>query len=73
MILKSDTRPEASDSSPVAPCPTCGKPVAWTAAAPFRPFCSDRCRLIDLGEWLNEERKIPGRDEDFHDSLDKEE
>jgi len=28
--------------------------------APFRPFCSERCRLIDLGAWLSEQRAIPG-------------
>ncbi|MGC1730795.1 MAG: DNA gyrase inhibitor YacG, partial [Steroidobacteraceae bacterium] len=32
-------------------CPTCGREVEW-ASAPFRPFCSERCRLIDLGAWL---------------------
>lgn len=32
-------------------CPTCGKPVVWTDAEAFRPFCSERCKLIDLGEW----------------------
>lgn len=41
-------------------CPTCGRPVEWSEALPFRPFCSERCRLIDLGAWLSEERRIPG-------------
>lgn len=41
-------------------CPTCGKAVAWTPAEKWRPFCSERCKLIDLGEWLNEEKRIPG-------------
>ncbi|MGB6605503.1 MAG: DNA gyrase inhibitor YacG [Steroidobacteraceae bacterium] len=40
-------------------CPTCGREVEW-ASAPFRPFCSERCRLIDLGAWLSEQRAIPG-------------
>ncbi|GAB6043800.1 DNA gyrase inhibitor YacG [Endothiovibrio diazotrophicus] len=43
-------------------CPTCGKPVAWGPESPYRPFCSERCRLIDLGEWIKEERRIPGQD-----------
>jgi endogenous inhibitor of DNA gyrase (YacG/DUF329 family) len=30
------------------------------ASAPFRPFCSERCRLIDLGAWFSEQRAIPG-------------
>lgn len=41
-------------------CPTCSKSVAWAETSPFRPFCSSRCRLIDLGEWANEEKVIPG-------------
>lgn len=42
------------------PCPTCHKPVAWTEQSRWRPFCSERCRLIDLGEWLDEEKRIVG-------------
>jgi len=40
-------------------CPTCRRPVAWSAESHYRPFCSDRCRLIDLGAWLTEQRAIP--------------
>ncbi len=40
-------------------CPTCRRPVEWSESSVHRPFCSDRCRLIDLGAWLTEERKIP--------------
>lgn len=47
----------------VVACPTCGKPVPWTEASLWRPFCSERCRLIDLGEWLEEGRRIPGTDQ----------
>jgi hypothetical protein len=49
-------------SSPVSrvACPTCGKPVAWEPEQKWRPFCSERCKLIDLGEWLTEEKRIPG-------------
>jgi hypothetical protein len=42
------------------PCPVCRKPVRWTTEAHWRPFCSERCRLIDLGEWLDEQHRIPG-------------
>ncbi|MBM7455342.1 hypothetical protein HNR62_001202 [Oceanisphaera litoralis] len=42
------------------PCPTCKKPVEWNEQSPFRPFCSKRCQLIDLGEWADEEKRIPG-------------
>lgn len=41
-------------------CPTCDKSVAWIAEEKFRPFCSERCKLIDLGEWAAEEKKIAG-------------
>ncbi|MGO9037375.1 MAG: DNA gyrase inhibitor YacG [Steroidobacteraceae bacterium] len=41
-------------------CPTCGRPVEWSAASAYRPFCSDRCRLIDLGAWLDEKHRIAG-------------
>ncbi|MGH8275844.1 MAG: DNA gyrase inhibitor YacG [Steroidobacteraceae bacterium] len=40
-------------------CPTCRRELQWEAA-PWRPFCSERCRLIDLGAWLSEQRAIPG-------------
>ena len=40
------------------PCPTCGKPVSWGADSPWRPFCRERCRLIDLGDWLDETNRI---------------
>ncbi|WP_426115881.1 DNA gyrase inhibitor YacG [Pseudomonas sp. DSP3-2-2] len=40
-------------------CPTCGAPVEWSAASPARPFCSERCKLIDLGAWASEEHAIP--------------
>ncbi|MGM0630574.1 MAG: DNA gyrase inhibitor YacG [Pseudomonadota bacterium] len=41
-------------------CPTCQKQVEWSEKSPARPFCSERCKLIDLGEWANEEKSIPG-------------
>jgi endogenous inhibitor of DNA gyrase (YacG/DUF329 family) len=47
-----------SDSDPSTrprPCPICGKP----SAAPHRPFCSARCRLLDLGRWLGGDYRIP--------------
>ncbi|WP_460026366.1 DNA gyrase inhibitor YacG [Methyloparacoccus murrellii] len=43
----------------IVSCPTCRQPVCWSPAAPFRPFCSERCRLIDLGEWAAGSYAIP--------------
>jgi endogenous inhibitor of DNA gyrase (YacG/DUF329 family) len=39
-------------------CPSCGKAVPWSPASHWRPFCSERCKLIDLGEWLDEGHRI---------------
>jgi endogenous inhibitor of DNA gyrase (YacG/DUF329 family) len=39
-------------------CPTCGTPVAWVSENRYRPFCSERCRQIDLGAWANEEYRV---------------
>lgn len=52
---------EDTTKSTQVPCPTCGKSVPWTPESHWRPFCSERCKLIDLGEWLDESRRIPGR------------
>ena len=40
-------------------CPTCKREIEWSES-PFRPFCSERCKLIDLGAWLSEKHAIPG-------------
>ena len=42
-------------------CPICGKEIIYSKDNPFRPFCSERCKLIDLGAWANEERTVAGR------------
>lgn len=41
-------------------CPGCGKPLDWNSAGRWRPFCSERCKLIDLGAWISEQHAIPG-------------
>ncbi len=43
----------------IVKCPICQKDVAWIAENQARPFCSERCKLIDLGEWADEKRSIP--------------
>lgn len=52
------------DAAPTSLCPRCGNTVIWTEQYPDRPFCSERCKLIDLGAWLTEAHRIPGEDED---------
>lgn len=44
-------------------CPICSAEVAWENN-PHRPFCSERCQLIDLGAWVDERYRVPGRKED---------
>lgn len=41
-------------------CPTCRKSIAWKDDNAYKPFCSKRCKLIDLGEWASEGHKIAG-------------
>ena len=42
-----------------AVCPTCSEIPDSKGAHAYRPFCSERCRLLDLGNWLDERYKIP--------------
>lgn len=52
----------SSDSKPTArqvKCPQCGLLTFYSPENTSRPFCSDRCRLIDLGEWADQSYKIP--------------
>jgi endogenous inhibitor of DNA gyrase (YacG/DUF329 family) len=50
-----------SSTKPLAvKCPTCGRYVAWIPEQLFKPFCCERCKLIDLGEWIMAEKSIPG-------------
>ena len=41
------------------PCPRCGAPSAFSSDNKWRPFCSERCRLIDLGAWATESYRVP--------------
>lgn len=43
----------------VVDCPTCGAKVQWIEKNKFRPFCSERCKQIDLGAWAEEKYAIP--------------
>lgn len=40
-------------------CPHCRKSIAWSNENRWRPFCSERCRLIDLGQWASESYRVP--------------
>ena len=43
-------------------CPTCKKEVVYSQKNPNRPFCSEKCRLVDLGQWFEEDYSIAGDD-----------
>lgn len=43
----------------IVKCPTCEDNVIWQASSEYRPFCSKRCQLIDLGEWASDTNRIP--------------
>ncbi|WP_107688789.1 DNA gyrase inhibitor YacG [Neisseria wadsworthii] len=46
-------------------CPTCGDEVVWIADNQYRPFCSERCKMIDLGAWANEDFKVAASEENL--------
>lgn len=39
-------------------CPRCGTAVQWITENRYRPFCSERCKMVDLGAWANEEYRV---------------
>ena len=41
------------------PCPRCGTLTAFSSDNPWRPFCSERCKMIDLGAWASETYRVP--------------
>jgi endogenous inhibitor of DNA gyrase (YacG/DUF329 family) len=45
------------------PCPRCGKAAVLGPDNKWRPFCSERCRIIDLGEWASESYRVPIEDQ----------
>jgi len=47
-------------SIPEVHCPNCKTRVPWCDEQRWKPFCSERCKMIDLGEWLDEQNVIPG-------------
>jgi len=56
--------PKIANKSTGRPCPICGKPSVEAS----RPFCSERCRDVDLNRWLSGSYVVPGRDSDPEDA-----
>ena len=57
-------------NNPTIVCPTCHLKHKWIDSKPWSPFCSKRCKLIDLGDWASEKHIIAGKPE--FDSVNKE-
>ncbi|MEO8315052.1 MAG: DNA gyrase inhibitor YacG [Pseudomonadota bacterium] len=57
-------------SAPRVGCPTCKRELVWSEEFPWRPFCSERCKMVDLGAWFAEERAIAAA---APDTLEKDE
>jgi uncharacterized protein len=45
---------------PIVRCPQCKRPVEFSPTNPYRPFCGERCKMIDLGAWASEGYSIAG-------------
>jgi endogenous inhibitor of DNA gyrase (YacG/DUF329 family) len=56
-----DTDGDTGSGGPPKPCPICGKPAAAKAT---RPFCSSRCRDVDLNRWLSGSYVVPAAEDD---------
>ena len=54
-------------------CPYCGKPNTWSASNKYKPFCSERCKLIDLGDWADEKYRIPTQPDSSEDNIPEKE
>lgn len=53
-----------SSSVKSVPCPQCRRESPWDLNNPYRPFCSERCKLIDLGAWASESYRLPVQEKD---------
>ena len=54
------------------PCPRCGQPALFAPENKWRPFCSERCKLIDLGDWASERYRVVAHDKAADDKPDDE-
>ncbi|SHL61381.1 hypothetical protein SAMN05216428_10476 [Nitrosospira sp. Nsp11] len=56
---------------PLVNCPHCGKIIVWDTTNRYRPFCSERCKMIDLGQWASESYRIPDAETDTDSGTEK--
>ncbi|MES2883802.1 MAG: DNA gyrase inhibitor YacG [Pseudomonadota bacterium] len=55
---------DTPSAGPMGRCPQCRKPSLIAPANPWRPFCSERCKLMDLGDWMSGRFVIPAAPSD---------
>ena len=67
-FIMTETTPSTKTSPKTYPCPRCGTQTAWQDNK-YKPFCSHRCKLIDLGAWANEDYTLPAETTPFSDEL----
>ncbi|MGO2415957.1 MULTISPECIES: DNA gyrase inhibitor YacG [Cobetia] len=68
----SDSSSSQQTGSPLTvACPQCRTPVVWSPESTFRPFCSKRCHLLDLGAWADESHRIAGETAMDETSIDE--
>jgi endogenous inhibitor of DNA gyrase (YacG/DUF329 family) len=53
-------------------CPQCDAAILWSVDNPYRPFCSERCKIIDLGQWATGAYRIPQVERDDGQTEDEE-
>jgi endogenous inhibitor of DNA gyrase (YacG/DUF329 family) len=46
------------------PCPRCGTQVPWRPESEHRPFCSERCKTVDLGAWATEQYRVAAEEQE---------
>jgi uncharacterized protein len=59
----------AASSQRIVKCPTCGGPSIYAPENAFRPFCSERCKNMDLGAWASEDFRVQAQPEPDEDDL----
>jgi len=57
-MKKKKAADQESSPSRIVKCPECGKDSVYGPENPFRPFCSERCRILDLGSWASESYRV---------------
>jgi endogenous inhibitor of DNA gyrase (YacG/DUF329 family) len=62
--------PASGSEARIVRCPGCGQPARFEPANRWRPFCSARCRGVDLGAWANEDYRVPEQARDADAAVD---